>query len=142
VTSWSDLAEEGARGNYFDLSIDSEDNLYMLNIDDGSVLIKFDTNGVNLMALPQIYCGSDYFSVYNQGGVWVDQQGLIYITNSSSNGICVLDKDGNFVGSFKLEDAQEGQYNEPVDIVGDNAGNIYVLESRNDGYRVQVFEQK
>lgn len=142
LTSWSAQGAEGDRVQYFDLAIDQQGNLYEFVTDDDYRIIKFDNNGQVLSTWEKPLCGSDYFSINGYGSIWVDSQGFIYITNEFSNGICVFDGNGTFVTNFRLQDAHEGQYNKPIDVVGDNSGNIYVLEGLSDGYRVQIFKAK
>jgi DNA-binding beta-propeller fold protein YncE len=72
--------------------------------------------------------------------MWFDPQGHLYIADLSYGRICTYDENGMFLGGWGEEGTQAGQLNKPADVVGDSAGNIYVLEY--SGNRVQKFHIK
>jgi DNA-binding beta-propeller fold protein YncE len=132
ITMW-DAHAEGDRATSFDMTVDSQGNIYLYIPGKNYRIIKFDPNGQVLTEFDQPVCGSTPIQT-SFGGIWVDAQDQIYITDSGGSRICVFDAKGVFIGSWE----GTGSYSSPIDIVGDNAGNIYVLESN----RVEHFQIK
>lgn len=131
VTLWDAHADQGENASSFDITVDPQGDVYLYIPRKNFRIIKFDPNGQVLAEWDQPTCGSTPIENPSIAGIWVDAQGQVYITDINGSRICVLDQNGTFVGAW----GGPGQLSGPLDIVGDDAGNIYVLESG----RVQTF---
>ena len=70
-------------------------------------------------------------------GIYVDQDGFVYIADSENNRIQKFDEDGNAVTWWGSTGTGDGQLMNPVSIAVDSRGYVYVVER--DNSRVQLF---
>lgn len=134
LTLWDARAEQAENANAFDITADQQGNVYLYIPGPNYRVIKFDTAGQVLAEWAQPVCETTQIQG-TFGGIWVDAQSQVYITDAGEGRICVFDANGVSIGSWGKSSFDVGQYFGPIDIVGDDAGNIYVLES----YRVLIF---
>jgi DNA-binding beta-propeller fold protein YncE len=71
------------------------------------------------------------------GIVYNDYNCKIYICETQSHSIVVLDTNGNFIKRIGKRGTQPGFFNYPTFITVDKYGNIYIVDSMN--FRVQIF---
>ena len=71
-------------------------------------------------------------------GIAVNKSKLLYVSDYLLNEIVVCDLDGNHIKTIGSRGQLKGQFLQPSDIVFDNAGNLYILDSGNK--RVQIFD--
>ena len=69
------------------------------------------------------------------GGLALDSQENVYVTDESIHKIVVFDKDGAFLGKFGGPGAGEGEFNRPSGLAFDRDDNLYVVDTWNN--RVQ-----
>jgi hypothetical protein len=119
------------------IAVDPQGNVYVG--DDLALRItKFDNNGQFLTKWEHLTCQYS-FEIRGLNGMWFDSQGRLYLGVFPPS-ICVLDQDGVFLGGWGANGAQAGQLDWPVDVVGNSAGNLYVVEYANS--RIQKFRIK
>ena len=64
----------------------------------------------------------------------------LYVCDRGNYRVQILNTELEYVDSFGCYGDGDGQFNRPIDIAQDGAGNLYVSDSRNN--RVQVFDCK
>lgn len=74
------------------------------------------------------------------GGLAVDGDENLYVTDQAAHKIVIFDKEGAFLGKWGDAGSKAGQLNKPSGIEFDNEGNLYVVDTRNN--RVQKFTQE
>lgn len=76
-------------------------------------------------------------------GVFVDDEGRVYVTDKVDNRVQIFDSDGKFLDSIGRnggdgsEGGGDGEFRAPLDVAVDRRGNIFITDSGNN--RVQVF---
>jgi sugar lactone lactonase YvrE len=70
-------------------------------------------------------------------GIYVDDEGNVYIADTGNKRIVVTDNEGEFLYQWGYAGSGHGQFNEPTNIGIDKRGNVYVADTWNG--RVQVF---
>ncbi|MBI4738418.1 hypothetical protein HY772_02450, partial [Candidatus Woesearchaeota archaeon] len=147
------LAEWGGQGNEDGqftaigfVAVDAEGNVFVNDLESNKVTIsKFDNAGNFLTKWSSLTCGFTRQAVSpaeigGAGGMWFDPQGSLYTADLSWGRICIFDASGSFKGGWGEKGLQPGQLLAPTGIVGDNAGNIYVLDYSSG--QVQKFSTK
>ena len=71
-------------------------------------------------------------------GIFVDEEGFIYIADSGNNRIQKFDARRQFIGKWGTDGIGDGQLNYPSGIAMDSRGFVYV--SDRDNNRIQVFK--
>ncbi len=69
--------------------------------------------------------------------VTVDENGFVYVCESTNNRVQKFDADGNFILTWGSSGSTTGKFASPHGIYADGAGSIFVVDSGN--YRVQKF---
>ncbi|HTA77846.1 MAG TPA: NHL repeat-containing protein [bacterium] len=118
-----------------DVAVDSENNFYVSDFGLG-VIKKFDPNGKLLLTIGKLgsHPGDDKGpGEFNQpSGLWVSQNGDIYVSDTFNHRVQVFDKKGK---SLKV---WAHSFFGPRDVVGDNNGKVYVVDTGN--HKIQVFD--
>lgn len=95
---------------------------------DGSFLFRFGRNGI----------GAGEFNYPTN--IFIDREGLLYVTDSMNFRVQIFDSEGRFVSTFgKLGDGS-GDFSKPRGIAVDSDGNIYVADALFDA--VQIFDRE
>jgi DNA-binding beta-propeller fold protein YncE len=94
---------------------------------DGKLLFRFGRNGV----------GKSEFNYPTN--IFIDRNGLLYITDSMNFRIQIFDKDGNFVSAFGKIGDGAGDFSKPKGIAVDSDGHIYVADAQ--FANVQIFDR-
>ncbi len=71
------------------------------------------------------------------GGLAVDSQENLYVTDQAASKVVMFTKDGDFLGKWGVKGCGEGQFHMPTGIALDPDGNLWVVDSRN--HRVQRY---
>lgn len=66
------------------------------------------------------------------------ERNLLYVADAGSHQVVVYSGDGEWIKSFGKRGSATGEFNYPLDLEVDAAGNLYVLDTMNA--RVQVFD--
>ena len=74
------------------------------------------------------------------GGLALDSEENIYVTDQSLHKIVIFDKDGAFLGKWGEAGVGEGELNRPSGMAFDKDDNLYVSDTRN--HRVQKFTRE
>ena len=118
------------------VAVDKDDNIYVSDFDNSSIL-KFSNEG-NLMKVvgrkgtqPGEFSDVGLIKVIND---------KLYVCDRGNNRVQILNTELDYVDSFGCYGDGDGQFNRPLDIAQDGAGNLYVSDSYNN--RVQVFDCK
>jgi tripartite motif-containing protein 71 len=67
----------------------------------------------------------------------VAPNGICYVADTGKHRIVEFDKDGKKVRAWGMRGDKQGQFNEPIGLALDQAGNLYVADRLN--FRIQVF---
>jgi DNA-binding beta-propeller fold protein YncE len=94
---------------------------------DGSVLFSFGRHG----------SGRGEFNYPTN--IFVDKDGLIYVTDSMNFRVQIFDKQGQFISAFGKHGDGSGDFSKPRGIAVDSEGNIYVADALFD--TVQIFDK-
>ena len=103
---------------------------------------KFSSDGRYLLSWGTSGDGDGQF--YNAEGIAVDGAGNVYVTDYGRDRVQKFTSDGGFLlylgtqGTGAGRGTGDGEFNNPVGIAVDGAGNVYVAETIN--HRVQVFD--
>lgn len=71
------------------------------------------------------------------GGVAVDDNGHVFVTDLTGDQVLKFDDEGNFLNAWGNHGTADGEFDTPTGIALDDEGNVLVVDSRNN--RVQVF---
>ena len=134
------LSLSGTPGGKFqepkDVAIDSENNFYISDFGLHEIS-KFDSNGNFIYSIGKkgSYPGSDQGPLeFDQpSGLWVSQNGTVYVNDTFNHRIQVFDSNGEFLRMWSRS------FFGPKGITGDNNGKIYVVDTGN--HKIQVFDE-
>lgn len=142
IGKWGESGlEDGKLLAIQDIAVDAYDDVYVIT---GKVMQKFTADGRWLMTIGNQLCNhagepactdSGFFE--NPGGVAVDADGYIYVTDRGQNVINKFASDGSFVMRWGEMGSDPGKLYYPTSLAIDDLGRIYVLDRYN--YRIQVF---
>ena len=142
LSAWGSQGDqEGQFGRLNRIMVDKAGNVYASD-DVNHRISKFDNNGQFLLKWENLPCKFPTASVAPPevevpAGMWLDSQGRLFVVDSAWNRVCVYDGNGEFLGGWGEKGTQAGQLGFPIGIVGDDTGNIYIVEYSNN--RVQKF---
>jgi hypothetical protein len=114
-----------------DIYIDNNNYVYIAStntINDNGKIIKFNLANDDLEVL-----GSDF--LINPTGIYVNDDGEIYVADRDAHKAYKLDADGNILFEYSKPDSPlygDDEYN-PRKIVSDSRGNVYVLNNGSKG---------
>jgi len=118
-----------------DVATDSENNFYVSDFGLGTVK-KFDSTGKLILTIGQLGNHPNDENgpgEFNQpSGLWVSQNGLIYVADTFNHRIQVFDADGNSVKIWTHS------FFGPRDVTGDNNGKVYVVDTGN--HKIEIFD--
>ncbi|QHT66761.1 6-bladed beta-propeller [Rhodocytophaga rosea] len=117
------------------IAVDGEGNLYMPvtnDQDEMPSIRKYSSSGQYLFE----YCkyGLEEGQIEALGGIAVDAQGNVYISDFFSNTVYKRSSDGQII--WQIDPLANGQFTYPTKIAVSEQGNVYVLDARNN--RVQI----
>jgi streptogramin lyase len=81
----------------------------------------------------------ELFQINDPAGLMIDSNDNVFVTDFNDTGHLIqqFDAAGNFIRNWGSTGTGDGQFDYPVDIARDNAGDIYVADAGN--YRIQKF---
>ena len=94
---------------------------------DGSFLFSFGKNG----------SGNGEFNYPTN--IYIDKEGLLYVTDSMNFRVQIFDNHGHFIATFGKHGNGSGDFSKPRGIAVDSDGNIYVADALFD--TVQIFDK-
>ena len=125
------------------LRIDSDDNIWTTDLETHTVL-KFNEKGQLLMVIGQNKTsglfdeGRNSVLFFKPADVGFRNNGDIFVADGYGNHrIVQLDKEGNFIRSWGEQGAEEGNFDNPHNIIVDR-NRVYVADRNNK--RIQVFD--
>ena len=118
------------------VAVDQDDNIYVSD-DGNSSLFKFSKEGKLMKVVGRKGTQPGEFSELGLIKVINDK---LYVCDRGNYRVQILNTELEYVDSFGCYGDGDGQFNRPVAIAQDRAGNLYVSDSRNN--RVQVFDCK
>ncbi len=68
----------------------------------------------------------------------ISSGGMVYVSDTGNNRVQVFHPNGNYVASFGVPGALNGQFNQPAGLAIDSKGNLYVADLGNN--RIQKFD--
>lgn len=132
------------------ISVDSQDNIYILNINNSNEpqLAYYNSQYqiVNIVnGVDQENMQSNYWAyLFYYGQISAVNPQLIYLNSFYTNELLKIDMNSGTVSTLVRNDLP-GQINGPREISTDSFGNIYVVDGQNfinQRYRIQVFDYK
>jgi DNA-binding beta-propeller fold protein YncE len=94
---------------------------------DGSFLYSFGKNG------------SGKGDFHYPTNIFIDKDGLLYITDSMNFRVQIFDRDGHFISMFGKHGDGSGDFSQPRGIAVDSEGHVYVVDALFD--TVQIFDR-
>jgi DNA-binding beta-propeller fold protein YncE len=134
---WSEGVSFGKFRQPLDISIDSDNNVYVTDTTRVSNQIqKFATNSTFITSWRVFGFGDGHFTCAI--GISTDSSDNVYVGDfGENNRIQKFDSNGNFITKWGTIGSGDGQFEEPTSIVLDSSGNVYVVDRGNS--RIQVF---
>jgi tripartite motif-containing protein 71 len=119
-----------------DIAVDSENNFYVSDFGSNKIS-KYDPAGKLMFSIGEMgnHPGDDKGQLeFNQpSGLWVSQNGIVYVSDTFNHRIQVFDAEGNFLKMWSHS------FFGPKGITGDNNGKIYVVDTGN--HKIAVFDE-
>ncbi len=111
-------------------AVDSLDNIYVTDPIAGKVFV-YNKDGRYLF---------DIDAGQRPTGIAINRElGYLYVVDTGSHHVRVLDLKGKEIKRFGSPGSGEGQFNFPVDIFLDRRGDVYVTDTMN--YKIQIFDK-
>ncbi len=113
---------------------------------DGSVYVadtwnhriqKFTSDGIFVSAWGYFGQAESIFAMWGPRDVHVDHDGRIFVTDTGNKRILVFDQDGNPITEFGQAGYALGEFDEPVGIASNEAGQLFIADTWNQ--RIQEF---
>jgi len=82
--------------------------------------------------------GSEPGAFREPGGLTIDSQGNLYVTEVANHRVQKFDPDGNFLAQVGGKGESSSRFNEPWGVTTDAEGNVYVADTFN--HRIQKFD--
>jgi sugar lactone lactonase YvrE len=126
--------EEGQFVRPFDLTVDAQGNVYVIDdrITGVGPIQKFDSSGNFLARFGEGL-------IADPGLITVDGQGNLYVPDVAYGTILKLDHNGILLATWGSNGSSKGQFQEPLGVEVDGEGNIYVVDSFN--HRIQKLDR-
>ena len=116
------------------ITIDSNDQLLVVNVDDHCISI-FTLDGNYVEKFGTQYTGKG--ELCNPRGIATDMHGFILVTDNVNSRVSIFDKDGVFVHCFGSYGSSHCELSRPQGIAISPTGDIYISDHKNK--RIQVF---
>ena len=121
------------------LALDQQGNLYVVDAGNSRVQ-EFDSQGHFITKWGSHGSGDGQFVFLEHivGGVAVDGQGKIYVTDGGNSRVQIFDGHGQFLAAWGIRGHGDGQFSSPLGVAVDRQGNVYVGD--NDAARIQKLD--
>ena len=96
---------------------------------------KFSSEGAFISAFGKQGAGDGEFN--RPSGMYIDQNGYIYVADSGNSRIQKFDQKGKFIMKWGTAGSGNGQMAFPIGVTVDSRGYVYVAERDNN--RIQLF---
>lgn len=115
------------------IAVDKQGNVYVAG-NQGCKIQKFDSTGRFLLMIgncntsggdPKLDRDGEFSYV---GGIALDEQGNLYLSDSNNNRVQKFDSNGHFLTKWGSEGEDDGEFKRPAGIVLDKQGNIFVSD--------------
>ncbi|CAN5550456.1 hypothetical protein BH23CHL2_BH23CHL2_00990 [soil metagenome] len=121
------LGHWGSSVNVWDIAIDSQDNLYMTDVENSRV-VKYSSNGAFITEWGSLGTAVGQFD--SPTGIAVDSQNNVYVSDRNNNRIQKFDSNGTFIRQWDAIGQEADLWGFPASIAVDSAGNSYVTAVR------------
>ncbi|MBP9853619.1 MAG: hypothetical protein KBD53_01990 [Candidatus Omnitrophica bacterium] len=121
-------------GSPTDMVFDIQQNLYMFYPEMGKI-VKWPMEG-KMESIEFAWEGRNY--VADAARISVDMRGDIYLIDQLKNSVVKIDQKRKILLSFGSKGTGRGQFDQPLGMVTDDQGNIYIADTKNR--RVQMIE--
>ena len=115
------------------LAVDDDDNILVVDNWNNHIQ-KFTSDG-------EFVSGVDNLGLKSPVGIAIHPHSkMVYVTDSYSDCVKILNPDLTFSSSFGSEGSRSGQFSSPCGVAFDSTGKVYVADSGN--HRIQVFTEE
>jgi len=129
LSKWNSYSSGMLFVHLHDITIDSNDSVYVTDGRNNSRIAKFDSNG-NFIAQWGAF-GSGNGRFIEDHGIVTDKSGNVYVVDTRNVRIQKFNNEGDFVTKWGTLGCGDNQFLIPHDIAIDTSGNIYVSDSGN-----------
>ena len=122
------------------IAVDKDDNIYVSDIGtwgNNSSIFKFNKEGELMAVVGQKGEQTIKFKTVAFIKIIGDR---LYVCDCGNKIVQILNTELESITSFGCYGTGDGQFNDPIDIAQDGAGNLYVTDNRFRNHRVQVFD--
>jgi hypothetical protein len=113
--------------NIWDIAIDSQDNLYMTDVENAMV-VKYGPDGNFITSWGSLGTAVGQFD--SPTGIWVDAQDNVYVADRNNHRVQKFTSGGEFIRQWDAEGQEAELWEFPESIAVDSAGNSYVTSTR------------
>ena len=135
MTKWNSYSPGMLFVHLHDVTVDSNNSVYVTDGRNNSYIAKFDDKGNFEKKWGGFGYGNGHF-VENHGIV-TDKEGNVYVVDTRNVRIQKFNSEGEFISKWGSLGCQDDQFLIPHDIAIDSSGNIYVSDSGNVHFRAQ-----
>lgn len=112
-----------------DITIDSNDSVYVTDGRNNSRVAKFDTEGNFITQWGSFGSGNSRF--IEDHGIATDKSGNVYVADTRNVRVQKFNSEGEYISKWGTLGCRDDQFLIPHDIAIDTSGNIYVSDSGN-----------
>jgi sugar lactone lactonase YvrE len=129
LTKWNSYSPGILFVHLHDITVDSNDSIYVTDGRNNSRIAKFDSKGDFIAQWGSFGSGNGQF--IEDHGVVTDESGSVYVVDTRNVRIQKFNNEGDFVTKWGTLGCGDNQFLIPHDIAIDASGNIYVSDSGN-----------
>jgi len=135
LIKWNSYSPGMLFAHLHDITVDSNDHVYVTDGRNNSRIAKFDSQGNFISKWGAFGSGNGRF--IEDHGIVADKSGNVYVVDTRNIRIQKFNNQGEFVTKWGTLGCRDNQFLIPHDIAIDSSGNIYVTDSGNVHFLAQ-----